>query len=366
MILSTVSEKELEKSNLSPNPSEAFEFNKSGLFIGGAAKSGTTLLMSLLDNHPQLIVVPEETAFLERRARFKRKKNLQARLKYLLEGSALNALGAGRVESKRVGENARDYTKFDYPRFVGLARDFINQPWMNDSLLFTETIRAYGITIGTDWRKCVHWVEKTPRSETHLDVLDELFPEAKMIQMVRDPRAVFASRKKVVRYESGRFANVHLLVREWNRCARETLRLRRDPSRFLVIRYEDLVSKPREVLEQVCRFGGFDFHEGMLEPTRGGNGWLGNSAFYKGFKGISAAPADRWKDCLTEDEIWWVELHCRKGMDLANHPLQTGGRFSLSRWLKRLPDEPWGSYISARFTSLCELLGLLKDCRYDR
>lgn len=345
---------------------EVIEFSKRGLFIGGAAKSGTTLLMSLLDNHPQLIVIPEETAYLERRARFKKKKNFQARLNYLLEGTALKSLGAGRVESKRVGENASDYTKFDYQRFIGLARDFINQPWMDDSILFSETVRAYGITTGSDWRKCARWVEKTPRTETHLDVLDELFPEAKMVQMVRDPRAVFASRKKVVRFESGRFANVHLLVREWNRCAREIPRLRRNPSRFLVIRYEDLANTPKPILETICRFGGFDFNEKMLEPTRGGSEWRGNSAHHTGFSGISTASIDQWKDRLTEDEIWWVELHCRKGMELANHPLQTGGRFSLSRWLKRLPEETWGSYLHARFTSLCELLGLLKDSRYDR
>jgi hypothetical protein len=345
---------------------EASEFNKRGLFIGGAAKSGTTLLMSLLDNHPQLIVVPEETTYLERRARFKREKSLQARLNFLLEGTAMKSLGAGRVESKRVGENACDYTKFDYQRFVALARDFINRPWMNDSLLFSETIRAYGITIGAEWRKCVRWVEKTPRTETHLDALDELFPDAKMIQMVRDPRAVFASRKKIVRYESGHSADAHLLVREWNRCARAIPQLQRDPARFLIVRYEDLAKNPKPVLETICRFGGFDFNEKMLEPTRGGSEWRGNSAFHKGFDGISTAAIDQWKDRLTQDEIWWVELHCRKGMALTNHPLQTGGHFSLSRWLKRLPDESWGGYFRARFTSLCELLGVLPDCCYDK
>ena len=242
---------------------EALEFCKRGLFYRkSAAKSGTTLLMSLLDNHPQLIVVPEETTYLERRARFKREKDLPARLNFLLEGTAMKSLGAGRVESKRVGENASDYSKFDYQRFVTLARDFINRPWMNDSLLFSETIRAYGITIGTDWRKCVRWVEKTPRTETHLDALNELYPHAKMIQMVRDPRAVFASRKKVVLFEDGRPANAHLLVREWNRCAREIPRLRQNPSRFLVIRYEDLnlASNPKAYFGKRLPFRWLRFH----------------------------------------------------------------------------------------------------------
>ena len=121
-------------------------------------------------------------------------------------------------------------------------------------------------------------------------------------------------------------------------------------------------------MENVCRFGGFDFTFESIARThtrrqRMAGQW---SAFHKGFDGISKASIEQWKDRLTEDEIWWVELHCRKGMELANHPLQTGGRFSLSRRLKKMPGESRGGYIRARFTSLCELLGLLKDSRYDQ
>lgn len=46
---------------------QARDFNKRGLFIGGCPKSGTTLLLALLDGHPQLAVLPEETSYLEDR-----------------------------------------------------------------------------------------------------------------------------------------------------------------------------------------------------------------------------------------------------------------------------------------------------------
>ncbi len=36
------------------------------LFICGHPKSGTSLLKALLDNHPQLVVYPEETVFFRR------------------------------------------------------------------------------------------------------------------------------------------------------------------------------------------------------------------------------------------------------------------------------------------------------------
>lgn len=346
---------------------EAREFNQRGLFIGGAIKSGTTLLKSLLDNHPQLVVFPEETHYLEERSKYLALNDYRAKLQCLLEREEVRRLAKGWSEPSSSGGAAdeRRYSHFDYDQFVALARDFVNQPWMNDSLLLSETIRAYGIVAGADWRNCARWVEKTPKSETCGDALDELFPDAKLIQIVRDPRAVFASLKNRAIKEFGYYNAAHKLTRRWNGSAREITRLRRDPSRFLIVRYEDLVKDPRTELETVCRFGGFEFSEKMFEPTCAGNGWLGNSAFYNEFNGISIAPAEKWKDYLTEQEIWWVELHCRKGMELAGYPLLTGGRFSISRWLRGLPGESLDGYFRDRRDSIRQAVGLLTECRFS-
>src|SRR5204863_7835472 len=59
---------------------ENLPFDQRACFIAGQAKSGTTLLAALLDNHPELLVLPQETAYFptvlkkyggaERRAQF--------------------------------------------------------------------------------------------------------------------------------------------------------------------------------------------------------------------------------------------------------------------------------------------------------
>jgi hypothetical protein len=303
MALSKVSETGTKENNsLTATPSldreEAIEFNKRGLFIGGGAKFGTTLLLSLLDSHPQLVVLPEETFYLEDRHHYLALKNPESKLRRLLEKTDLQRLANGWREPSDAqhSPDARTYTNFDYKRFVELAGNFIKRPWINDSLLFSETVRAYGIVLGINWRNCVCWVEKTPRNESFPAALNELFPTAKMVQIVRDPRAVFASFKKRITGKYGSHTKAHRLVRSWNRSAREIPRLRQYPSRFLVIRYEDLIKNQKEVLENVCRFGGFDFNDKMREPTRAGNTWQGNSAFHKEFKGISTEAVDQWKD----------------------------------------------------------------------
>lgn len=346
---------------------EAREFNKRALFIGGCPKSGTTLLMSLLDNCPQLVVLPEETHFLEERSAYLALDNYDAKLRRLLGKQDLKKLDKGWSEplQEAPSPDVRAYGHFDYNHFVALAESFIRQPGINDSLLFSEMVRAYGIALGADWRNCVRWVEKSTNNEICFDALNELFPEARVIQMMRDPRAVFASRKSRQVKSRGSYTKAHRLVREWNRNARAIPRLRREPSRFLTIRYEDLIHDPRKVLESICHFGGFEFGEKMLEPTRAGKRWQGNSAFHEAFTGISGASVDLWKNELTQQEIWWIEWHCHKGMELAGYPLQSDARFSLSRWLKRLPGESRIGYLHARRASLCQVLGLLKECNYD-
>jgi hypothetical protein len=44
-------------------PMENLPFDQRACFVAGQAKSGTTLLAALLDSHPELLVLPQETAY---------------------------------------------------------------------------------------------------------------------------------------------------------------------------------------------------------------------------------------------------------------------------------------------------------------
>jgi hypothetical protein len=349
------------------NLDEVRLFNRRGLFLGGCPKSGTTLLLSLLDGHPKLAVLPEETHFLEQRTEYTALASYQAKLHRLMENSDLPRLQGSRRSQFREAPSAdvRDYGDFDHQRFARLAESFIEQPGMNDSLLLSEMVRAYAIVIGCNWQSCVRWVEKSTSNELCTDALFGSFPEAKLLHVVRDPRAVFASRKRRLLNRSGCYSKAHRLVRGWNRSCRQIPRLMDRRNQYLVVRYEDLVLAPRQCLERVCRFVGIEFLPELLAPTRAGRQWQGNSSFHKAFGGISGQSVDHWKNELTDDEMWWVEMHCRKGMLMAGYQLRSDGRFSFKRWLKRLPGESCGGYLRARRASLCQLAGLLEDCRYD-
>src|SRR5882724_3614692 len=74
---------------------EALPFDQSACFIAGQAKSGTTLLVALLDNHPQLLVLPEETAYFPTVLTKYAPRGRRAQFDYLTRQSLSNVLFGG-------------------------------------------------------------------------------------------------------------------------------------------------------------------------------------------------------------------------------------------------------------------------------
>lgn len=82
-----------------PAREESLGFNRRGLFLGGCPKSGTTLLLSLLDSHPQLVVLPEETFYLHDGSRYAALDSDEVKLHRLLEKTNLRLLAQSKQGS---------------------------------------------------------------------------------------------------------------------------------------------------------------------------------------------------------------------------------------------------------------------------
>src|SRR5258708_23961220 len=84
-----------------------------GCFIAGQAKSGTTLLAALLDNHPELLVLPEETAYFPTVLTKYATRGRRAQFDYITKESRSNVLfAAPSVRGKR------DYADFPRTEFL--------------------------------------------------------------------------------------------------------------------------------------------------------------------------------------------------------------------------------------------------------
>lgn len=133
-------------------------------FVCGAPKSGTTWLQRMLDAHPE-VCCSGEGHFIERFS--------IPLAKVVRDYNQHIELVAGRVYEGKPYYGAVDQAAFD-----AIVRDFIVQ-------------RLAGRKPGPQ----VRWLgDKTPRYTRHLKQLSRLFPEARFVNIVRDPRDVAMSR----------------------------------------------------------------------------------------------------------------------------------------------------------------------------
>ena len=94
-----------------------------------------------------------------------------------------------------------------------------------------------------------------------------VFPDAKFVFQVRDPRDYLVSAHKLRKVWLGnKFGSNRHAMTVWREDQLGGLALLGllGPQRVFFQRYEDLVSRPREVLQPLCKFLGLEFEEAML------------------------------------------------------------------------------------------------------
>jgi hypothetical protein len=110
-------------------------------------------------------------------------------------------------------------------------------------------------------------IEKTPRHVRKLDVIRRVVPGVRFLLVVRDGRDVAASIGH--RYSGNLEEGFQRWVSDNGIIAREY----RKPD-TLVMRYEDLVTNPREVLAAVCAFVGVEYRADLLEYHKRPSFWF--------------------------------------------------------------------------------------------
>jgi hypothetical protein len=105
-------------------------------------------------------------------------------------------------------------------------------------------------------------------------------------------------------------------------------------------------------MKRVCDYLEIQFDpEVVLTPTKIGQPWGGNSAAQIAFSQVSAEPASRWERELSEDEIGWVEWHCRDLMPEFGYQPQLSAR-ALRHFTKRIRGERAREYLKSRLYSI--------------
>jgi hypothetical protein len=244
----------------------AYRSKEQHIVMGGAPRSGTTLLRKVFDRHPQVCSGAETKLFVP--------------AAYNLEWLA------------------QSYD-IDLPELRTLRAEAPSQAAFIDA--FAGRVQA---AAGKE-----RWAEKTPQNIRSLDWAMERFPRAVIIHIIRDGRDVICSMRQHPdwRWVDGRWQKV-LVPRELAWYAQRWLddvaagTAWRGDQRYVELRYEDLVADPRAVLTAVCDGIGVAADPAWLDEVsdRPGGDAQAERPDYEG--AVSGASVGRWRVDLNARE----------------------------------------------------------------
>ena len=326
-------------------------FDQCACFIAGQAKSGTTLLAALLDYHPELLVLPQETAYFPTVLRKYGNAGRRAQFDYLTKESFSRVLFGGEAKWRE-----HDYKNFPQQKFRETFERVAFDPKNTNRDLLALMAEAYAETIGLPLDRVKRWIEKTPANRNHVDEIFARFPDAKLLVTLRDPRAILATQIALEKTRQTKRFSVYYVIAHWRVAAKLARRVRGGDVPGLFVQFEQLVSEPANVMKNVCDYLEIQFDpEVVLTPTKIGEPWGGNSAAQIAFSKVSAEPASRWENELSEDEIGWVEWHCRDLMPQFGYESRLSAR-SLRHFAKPVRGERTREYLKSRAYSIRDAL----------
>ena len=327
-------------------------FAQRACFAAGQAKSGTTLLIALLDGHPQLLVLPEETAYFPTALNKYEKFGRRSQVDYMTKEALSRVLFGGPPEWEKT-----DYAHFPTEQFRERFEAAAFDPNNVEKDLLVLLMESYAEVLGIPLDSIVRWVEKTPANRRFIPQILERFPQTKFLITMRDPRAILAAQIALERTRKTREFSVYYCVSHWLQAGQLALRAQRKEISGIVIRYEDLVADSAAPMQGVCDFLEISFDRNVvLTPTKAGKFWAGNSATEREFTRVSGERAGSWQDELSEGEIGWVEWHCRELMPHFGYTPRSSHRSLLHHWARPIQQERPKQYFKSRYYSVRDKL----------
>ncbi len=241
------------------------------IFVGGAGRSGTTLFRAMLHAHPKLHAPPE--------------------LRWV----------------PSIAELFDDWDVALRPVLsdVGLPDDRPREAVRACLDTFLAGIAPPGTRL----------VEKTPHNLCHIAALSRIYPRARFVHVIRDGRAVAASRARQqwVDPRSGlrpnHDENPLAAAGYWASVLHQVRRgLPFALGRVIEIRYEDLVADPESALRRVLTFLGEEWSAGVLEHHRSDVALPEREPSSAAVsKRVNQEAVDRWRSELDEATIRAIE-----------------------------------------------------------
>ncbi|MHA1927509.1 MAG: sulfotransferase family protein [Candidatus Thorarchaeota archaeon] len=253
------------------------------LFVVGAPRSGTKLLCGILNNHNSIMLASEFDSHA------KLLKDWDGRDPYKDFDRFYHdlSLTGYHIKCEHRGISISKHELFNHIQGLNTASALLEYL----RLIVSSSMQKQSDTtiIG----------QKSPHLTNNIDVLHYYYPDAKYIHIVRDVRNCAVSSKNAWNTNIYRYSQRwYDKVVSFNNAVNEI-----GSNKFITIKYEDVITNPDEIIQNVCDFIGVIYDPQMKyfdKPTE----YYGGA---KGYKSIQKQDSNKFRRILTDREISKIE-----------------------------------------------------------
>ncbi len=263
-------------------------------FVIGRARSGTTLLRSILEAHPNIKIPLESPLILELEKEFANKtewsrEDLQEFFNQLIQVKDFHLweMDLAALREKLLQQEGRT----TYKQLIETV--YLNAPGFFEK----EEVLMLG--------------DKNPVYSIKIKQLFKLYPEAKYIHLKRDHRAHVLSMLNAKLFDS----DLVTLAYRWRYSAKVVGQLKRKhPASFFTLKYEDFVHDPEKYSQAICNFLGVPFHADMVNYHQGVKDYFSKNKdhieghHHRVYQAIDTSRINSWKTDLPEESIRVLDL----------------------------------------------------------
>lgn len=261
------------------------------VFVVGAPRTGTTLTKEILNRHPDIHLF-DEVHFFER---------------IWDERGRIGDLSSPRSQAEGVRRMRDIVARYGSDQAVNdlLTTEEYRRRLLEQGRRYRNLFRIL-LQAGAGLRGASIWGDSSPQDILYLDPILEWFPDARIVVLVRDPRAFLSSCKNYHRRGEATYRERYNPLPQsvlWKSYMSALLEAERRPwaDQVMRLRYEELVDDPEGTVRRLAAHVGVDFDPAMLDVE------TTNSSFAEegqASRGIVASSRERWRTELTPTEIW--------------------------------------------------------------
>ncbi len=284
------------------------------IFILGCHKSGTSLIRSLLDGHPDLNVIPFETHFFEH-----------------LGLSGIYPMRKGQNKSLNFNDsfvrNLKEYNEFGSPFSDVIMKGKINldvlQKYMFDpekegiTETFIQMTRAIFESLNQNNDNTKIIVEKSVENIQYAGFLKSLFPQSVFIHILRNPYSNMVSLRKFKTIKN--FPSLPEIFESINLSFTLQEANSKLINAYYSLKYEDLLLNPVDTMKNLAYKIGIEYTESLIQPTTMGEPWKGNSIWNLQLDKISSESLNNWKKEITAIEARYINHKMKENLEKWNY-----------------------------------------------